>query len=269
MMKRNTQLMLVFLAILALATTSCAKLQARDNLNKGVQAFTEAHYENAINYFKEAVRLDPELTNAEIYLATAYAQMFIPGAGSEENQKYAEMAEKTFQQVLARDANNINAVAGLASIYQNTTQFDKSHEYYLKYAQMDPTNPIPFYAVGTVDWIVVSNLQNPRPEEEQASLIEEGLSYLDKALALNPDYEEAMAYKNLLYRQKARLAGLVAEKKAAATKDRKEKDSIMAAADEEKKNFTAQADDWFNKAMETRKKLQEQKKGTAVGAEAP
>jgi tetratricopeptide (TPR) repeat protein len=262
-MKRHTKLMLV-LAILALATTSCAKLQARDNLNKGVSAFTEAHYENAINFFKEAVRLDPELTNAEIYLATAYAQMFIPGAQSEENQKYAEMAEKTFQQVLTRDPSNINAVAGLASIYQNTTQFDKSHEYYLKYSQMDPTNPVPFYAVGTVDWIVVSNLQNPRPEEEQAMLIEEGLTYLDKALALNPDYEEAMAYKNLLYRQKARLAVLVSEKKAKPLKAKGERDAILAAAKKEEEAYTAQADEWFNKAMETRKKLQEQKKGAAT-----
>ncbi len=32
---RQTKLMLAFLAILALAATSCAKLQARDNLNKG------------------------------------------------------------------------------------------------------------------------------------------------------------------------------------------------------------------------------------------
>jgi tetratricopeptide (TPR) repeat protein len=266
MMTRHTKLMLAFLAILALATTSCAKLQARDNLNKGVQAFTDAHYENAINYFKEAVRLDPELTNAEIYLATAYAQMFIPGAQSEENQKYAEMAEKTFQQVLTRDPNNINAVAGLASIYQNTAQFDKAHEYYLKYTQMDPTNPVPFYAVGTVDWIVVSNLQNPRPPEEQATLIQEGLDYLDKSLALNPDYEEAMAYKNLLYRQKARLANLVAENRAKEVKNRAERDSILAAAKKEEEAFTAQADEWFNKAMETRKKLQEQKKGGVVEA---
>lgn len=260
-MKRHTKLLLAFLAILALASTGCAKLQARDNLNKGVQAFTEAHYENAINYFKEAVKLDPELTNAEIYLATAYAQMYIPGAQSEENLKYANMAEQTFQSVLNRDANNINAIAGLASIYQNTEQFDKSHDYYLKYAQLDSANPIPYYAVGTVDWIIVSNLQNPRPEEEQAKLIEEGQANLDKALALNPDYEEAMAYKNLLYRQSARLAGLQAEKKALLTKDKAEKTRITAAADEEKQKFTAQADEWFNKALETRKKLQEQKKG--------
>ena len=259
-MQRNSKLMIAFLAILALASTSCAKLQARDNLNKGVQAFTAARYENAINYFKEAVKLDPELTNAEIYLATAYAQMFIPGATSEENMKYAEMAEKTFQSVLARDPNNINGIAGLASIYQNTSQFDKSHDYYLKYAQLDSTNPIPYYAVGTVDWIIVSNLQNPRPEEEQEKLIEEGQANLDKALSLNPDYEEAMAYKNLLYRQSARLAGLKAEKQALLTKDKAEKSRILAAAEEEKTKFTAEADKWFNKALDTRKKLQEAKK---------
>ena len=79
-MTRRTRLMLAFLAILALAVTSCAKLQARDNLNKGVRAFRDAHYENAIGYFKEAIRLDPDLTNAELYLATAYSQQFIPGA---------------------------------------------------------------------------------------------------------------------------------------------------------------------------------------------
>src|SRR6476659_4963187 len=51
-MKRQTKLMLALLAILALAATSCAKLQARDNLNKGVRAFRDAHYENAVKYFQ-------------------------------------------------------------------------------------------------------------------------------------------------------------------------------------------------------------------------
>ena len=50
-MTRHMKLMLAFLAILSLATTRCAKLQARDNLNKGVRAFREAHYENAVTYF--------------------------------------------------------------------------------------------------------------------------------------------------------------------------------------------------------------------------
>jgi len=96
-MMRYTKWMLAFLAILALVTTSCAKLQARDNLNKGVRAFREAHYENAVTYFKEAARLDPDYTDAQVYLGTAYLQQFIPNANSEENQRNAEMAIQTFR----------------------------------------------------------------------------------------------------------------------------------------------------------------------------
>src|SRR5215475_7568079 len=152
-MNRRTKLMLAFLAALALAATGCAKLQARDNLNKGVRAFRDAHYENAVKYFQQAVELDPDLTTAEIYLGTAYAQQYVPGGRGEDNEKNAQMAIQTFENVLRRDPNNVNAIAGLASIYQNLGQTDtknlrKSKEYYMKYAQLDSTNPIPYYTIG-------------------------------------------------------------------------------------------------------------------------
>src|SRR5438067_13833012 len=97
------KLTLATLAIFALALTSCAKLQARDNLNKGVRAFRDAHYENAVSYFKQAVELDPDLTTAEIYLATAYSQQCIPDGRGADNEKYAQMAIQTFENVLKRD----------------------------------------------------------------------------------------------------------------------------------------------------------------------
>jgi len=247
-MKRHTKLMLAFLAILALSATGCAKLQARDNLNKGVRAFREAHYENAVKFFQQAVQLDPELTTAEIYLATAYAQQYVPGGRGEDNDKNAQMAIQTFEKVLQRDPNNINAVAGLASIYYNlgqndTAQIQKSREYYLKYAQLDSMNPVPFYTIAVLDWLVVYDKNNTAPKEEQLKTIDEGLEYIDKALALNPDYDDAMSYKNLLYRQKA---------------DRAEND-------DEKKKLTELADEWFNKSMETRKKNAEKNKAIPIG----
>jgi tetratricopeptide (TPR) repeat protein len=240
---RQTKFMLAFLAILALASASCAKLQARDNLNKGVRAFRDTHYENAVTYFKKAVELDPDLTTAEIYLGTAYAQQFVPNGRGEDNDKNAKLAIQTFEDVLKHDPTNVNAVAGLASIYQNTQDLQKSHEYYIKYAQLDSTNPVPYYAIGSLDWIIVYDKNNPPSAEDQGKLIDEGLANLDKALALNQDYEDAMTYKNLLYREKARLSD----------------------NEEDKKKLTAQADEWFNKALETRKKNAEKKKGLPVG----
>ena len=239
-------LSITLLAIIAFSVVSCAKLQARDNVNKGVRAFRDGKYDAAINYFQEAIRLDPAAPYAELYLATAYAQSYIPGASSPENQEYADLAIETFQKVLEKDPNNVTAVTGLASIYQGTDQVQKAREYYLKNAQMAPDDPTPFYAVGSVDWIIVFDKAAPPPPEEQAVLIEEGLQHLDKALALNPDYEDAMTYKNLLYREKARLA----------------------ATEEERTQLIGMADEWFNKALETRKRNQEKAAAGAIGAEA-
>src|SRR5207253_3367917 len=112
--------------------------------------------------------------------------------------------------------------------------------------QLDSTNAVPYYAIGSLDWIIVYDKNNPPSAEEQGKLIDEGLANLDKALALNQDYEDAMTYKNLLYREKARLSD----------------------SEEDKKKLTAQADEWFTKSLETRKKLAEKKKGAAVGSDA-
>lgn len=242
---RQKKLILALVAILALASASCAKLQARDSLNKGVRAFRDAKYEEAVKFFQEAVRLDPELVDAELYLATAYQQQFIPGAQSEENKKNADMAIQTYQKVLGRDPNNVTATAGMASMYQNTDDLQKAREFYLKHVQLEPTNPVPLYAIGSVNWIIVFDKNNPPPPEQQAQLIDEGLQNLDKALSLNPDYEDAMTYKNLLFREKARLS----------------------ENEQEKTQLIAQADEWFNKALDTRKKNAEKKQAGGITLE--
>lgn len=230
---------LTLLGLFLMATASCQKLQARDNLNKGIKAFRDSRYEDAVNYFQKATELDPDLTNAELYLATAYAQQYIPGAPSPENQKFADNAIATFEKVLQKDQNNTSAVAGLAAIYQSRVELQKAREYYKKHTQLDPTKETPFYGVGSIDWLIVYDKNAPPPLEEQPAIVDEGLEYIDKALAINPEYEDAMTYKNLLLREKARLA----------------------ENPEEKSQLMAQANEWFDKSMETRKKNAEKQKG--------
>jgi len=233
------------LALLVLATASCEKLQARDNLNKGIKAFREGRFERAVEFFDNATKLDPDLTNAELYLATAYAQQYIPGGDSEENKAFAQNAIKTFESVLKKDPKNTSSVAGLAGMYQSLQQYAKAKEYYMKQTEIDPENPIPYYAIGSTDWILVYDKQNPVADSEKPALIAEGLQYVDKAIEKNPNYDDAMTYKNLLLRQKALL-----------TKDPKE---AKALEDE--------ATEWFNKALATRK-ANEERKQNAAPAEA-
>src|SRR5262249_56538241 len=90
------------------AQTREPSTQARDTLNRGVSAFRNADYESAIALFKQAAALDPDFTVAEVYLATAYAQRFLPGVQTRENLAFADNAIGTFKHILSQDPNNIN-----------------------------------------------------------------------------------------------------------------------------------------------------------------
>ena len=83
--------LLVCLAIAGMAQDE-AKVSARDQVNEGVQAFQQAHYEDAIEHFEQAVTLDPDLMQARMYLAATYLQVFEPGVDTPENVIWATKA---------------------------------------------------------------------------------------------------------------------------------------------------------------------------------
>ena len=218
------------LAVLAfsmalLAATGCNKLRARDQLNKGVQAYKNARFEEAIERFKNAVQLDPNLLNARLYLATAYAQQYIPGADTPENNRMAEQAIEEFKKVLDRDKRNINSIKGIAALYFQMKKFDQAKEYHNKAKQLDPNDPETYYSIGVIDW---TQSYAPRMEERAKlglkpdeplkdkkvcamlkdknwGVVTDGIDNLKKALELRQDYDDAMAYMNLMFREKADL----------------------------------------------------------------
>jgi tetratricopeptide (TPR) repeat protein len=221
------------LAAFVLATASCQKLQARDQLVKGIKAFKENRYDRAAEYFDKAHQLDPDLENAQLYLATAYAQQFDPSqppVPGSDNEKFAKQAIATFESVLEKDPKNANAIAGLAGLYQGLKDLNKSRDYYRKQTEIEPDNPVPYYAIASTNWLRIRDKSVPLTDEEKAQAVEEGLEYVDKALEKNPNYQEALAYKNLLLRDKA-----------AAAKD-----------PAEAKRYLEEADVYFQKALAAR-----------------
>lgn len=204
--------------------TGCNRLKARDHLNKGVEAFKTAHYEEAINHFQQAVQLDPSLPMARAYLATAYAQQVVPNLKTPENMKYASLAIQNFQAVLDKDPNDINTLKGIASIYLNTADFNKAKEYQNRVLALDPNDASADYTIGVIDWTeAYKNAipvrqgfglhDNGDPIKDKKAcadlaalngpLIQDGLDHLMKAVQIRPNYDDAMAYINLLYRRKA------------------------------------------------------------------
>src|SRR5580692_3721457 len=117
--KNSIALLAIAMVAAGFGASGCAKLRARDQLNKGVAAYRDGKYDQAIEFFKSAKDNDPTLTNAQLYLATAYATQYIPGAPSPENIRMGEAAVKQFQEVLANDPNDISAIDGIGSILFN------------------------------------------------------------------------------------------------------------------------------------------------------
>jgi tetratricopeptide (TPR) repeat protein len=213
----------LFLALAVLASAGCAKLQARDQLNKGVQSYKNARFEEAIEHFKTAVSLDPSLLNARIYLATAYAQQYVPGAETDDNKRYAAQAIEEYKKVLVHDPGNVTSVKGIAYLYLQEKQFDLAKQYYNKAVQIDPNDPESYYSVAFIDWTqaykfrqdernklgikATDSLKDKKAcelvKQHNAPAVEEGIGLLQKALQLRQDYDDAMAYLNLMYRERA------------------------------------------------------------------
>jgi len=227
---------LVALVILVAGVSGCSKLKARDLLNKGVAAFKNGQYDTAIEDFKQSKDLDPGLMNARLYLATAYASQYIPGAPSEQNVRLGNQAVTEFKDVLGIDANNISAIDGIGSIiFQMAGQpydpkkFEESKSYHQKHIELRPNDPEPYYWIGVIDWTLSfrangemradynkNNIRkqikdtDPLPASVRAeytakygAMVDEGIADLKKAIEIRSDYDDAMAYLNLLYRRKA------------------------------------------------------------------
>ena len=148
-MNKSGRVLTLLMVLLALfSILGCSKLRARDQLNKGVQSYKNAKYEAAIEHFKNAVDLDSNLVTARLYLATAYAQQYIPGADSPDNNRFAEQAIEVFKQVLAQNPpkeQQVNSLKGIASLYFGMKKFDQAMEYYQKVADLDPKDPESYY----------------------------------------------------------------------------------------------------------------------------
>jgi len=230
-MNKNARFLLLAAVLLALfSSVGCDKLRARDQLNKGVGAYKNNHYEQAIDHFQQAVRLDPSLINARMYLATAFVSQYIPGVDSPDNLRTAQQAIDEYQKVI--DANpsrdqKVNSAKGIAYLYLNEKKWDEAKKYYRMASDLDPNDPEPYYSIGVIDWTAAyqprmekratlgmkpeENL-NPKNKDQKkvceelktqnAAAIQEGIDSLNKAIQLRPDYDDAMAYLNLMYREK-------------------------------------------------------------------
>jgi tetratricopeptide (TPR) repeat protein len=272
------------LVALVIMTNGCNKLKARDNLNKGVNSFRSGQYTAAADNFKTAIDLDPDLSSARLYLATAYMMQWVPGSEAPDNIRNMSTALQEFQTSLGSNLdakNKLIAMQSLASINYQKKDYAQAENWNKKVIAADPKNKEAYYTLGVIawsefvpSWREARSTQGIKPEDpgplkdakpapkgKKAAapepdlkaelkakywpILTEGIEDEKKALEIDPDYENAMSYMNLLIRYRADLDDT--------------KEQYMADAKE--------SDDWVQKYLETVKKKAAKKSAAAEQTE--
>lgn len=137
------------------------------------------------------IQLDPADTTNYFALANIY-----------ENAGNIDEAEAMLNKAREVKPKEAAVYQQLAGFYQRQGDFDKLIAAVQQRSDLEPNNPEAHYAVATYYWDEA--YRNTRLSEAQKrEYVKSGLTAVDKAIALNPEYFEALTYRGLLLRVEA------------------------------------------------------------------
>jgi tetratricopeptide (TPR) repeat protein len=234
---------------LTLTASGCAfinKVIAKDKLNQGAIAFNQGKYKEALDFIRRATQLDPDNPNGWLYYGAALIKTYndLP---PEEQKKQQDEAINAYNTALEK-ANNLklekdrcfirdNAIGYLAKIYEDKGDQNARREWMLRRAEgecaKDDVKAATFYSIGVTFWKCAydetqryadkekmnsdpfhfRNIYTADDKKKHEECTNQGLSYIEKALAVNPNYADALSYKSLLLREKQKTTSNEADRK--------------------------------------------------------
>jgi tetratricopeptide (TPR) repeat protein len=151
----------------------------------------------AIAEYKEYLAKEPDDEKAARFLVTIDMSA----------EKYDD-AIAYFKDFITKHPKDSPAVQTVAMLYSKKGDYENSIDWQKKRAELEPNNAEVFYTMGVTAWDTSYNAPpaDVSPEhglkpEKRKEILDFGIASLDNAIHLNPDYFEAMLYKNLIYRE--------------------------------------------------------------------
>lgn len=208
---------------------------AQESIEQGIEAYKAAQFDEAIENFRLAVASEPKSTLGHLYLATAYLADLYAAPGDVEK---ARRAEQQYARVLELDPQNLAALTSLMQLsFQKVNAagaagqpglLDEARQWCTKLLAVDPMNNEAHYTLGAVEWLkfypayqAARSRTGLKPDEpgpfkdarlraalrkEWGPALQDGIDHLQRALDVDPHYDPAMVYMNLLLRRRADLA---------------------------------------------------------------
>ncbi|MBX7174202.1 MAG: tetratricopeptide repeat protein [Pyrinomonadaceae bacterium] len=177
-----------------------SKEQASDSLAGAAEVFMErGQIDQAISYFSESIKLNPQNNPAKLGLSEAYTRK----ADSVYEKEGALQAERFYNLAISNDSNNAAAYSGLGNIYEETGKDDLALTNYEKALSINQ-NLTELYAPVGISYY-------------QKGEIAKADEFLTKAVAADPQNEETQFYLGVIrYKQNRDQEAMVALNKSIA-----------------------------------------------------
>ena len=254
-MKLSQTRVAILLAILVVSTSGCSlvnRIRAKNQLNEAARAYHDGHFEEAEQYSRRALELDPNSKTAPLFIARTLHAQYKPGVQATENIKKANEAIQAYQLVLQRDPKSDEAFKAIAYLYEATKDADKLRswissrandagaearkraEAYILLASKDwdcsfkitelPSNSTKTVGAGNKVTIIYKKPQNQKDFDTAQACMKRGLEEIENAIKLDPNSEPAWSYKTNLLIEAVRLAEMdgKTDQKAQLEKQREE-----------------------------------------------
>ena len=257
------------LLTLLVNATGCSSLRERLALSAGNKLYKAQNYEGAIAEYRKILAIDPENWDGNYMVAVSYVALYHPGSTHPKDVEFSakaieacdkllklkapddatrdkvrgfyltllqqtdqkDKASGFFDEIIATDPNNLELLAQAAQFNAKNGRFEKALELYQHRAELDPKNKQAWYTLGVLCWERSNKGGTLVSNTERDALAQHGLEALAKALAIDPEYSEALLYTNLLYREKAKVlvdtGDLAGAQAAIATADDYQKKALV------------------------------------------
>ncbi len=235
----TTALMLAMISSLAILGSGCEyarKVIAKDKVNQGAIKYNQGNTKEAQEFFKDATETDPTYPITWLYYGATLVKDYKVELDDARKKEIATKALEVYNKALSLANGNCviidNALSYIASIHDDMSNFEewrktmedratnactkkegKSQSFYaisVKYWQCsyDQTTRYQDKILGIKDPFHYRNMDYPAALEDKRraeACVTRGLENIEKAMQIDPEYVDAMAYKSLLYYERLKM----------------------------------------------------------------
>jgi tetratricopeptide (TPR) repeat protein len=225
--------------LLTLALTGCERVRARAELKQGNEYYAKEQYRAALKQFQKGLEMDPDATFAWRSVGLTALALYQPGNTTPENVGFAETAIDAFEKYLETNPESENREKVqdyLLTTYVNAKKYDEALAYIEQQQRSRPNDPQllsyrvrilvqadrldeamrlamqqtgegkaeSLYSIGVASWNKSYNDPSLNVEA-RTRVVDTGMTAMKTAIDTKRDYAQAMAFYNLLLREKAKL----------------------------------------------------------------